>query len=157
GAAPTISPSSVSARRCCGCHPVLAVTDFEPSKQDKKACEIKGLYVCWEEVAKAPGLAQQSHCSADTSLIAGRIRTRRLGLMLGDIPGIDTPTHILTPAAVKLNWMLGAEPLEDHLVGRARSVAAIVFAPRHPCEQWQSENAPREFRCCRGQIVERES
>src|SRR5215471_14662060 len=71
--------------------------------------------------------------------------------------GFNAPTHILRPAAIKLNWMLGAEPLEDHLVGGARGVVAIVFAPRHPCEQRQSENALRERGSWRRQIVERES
>ena len=105
---------------------------------------MNGLYDCWQVAAAAPGLAQQSHRSADTSLIAERMRTRRLVFMIGDVPGIDAPTHILRPAAIKLNWMLGAEPLEDHLVSGARGVAAIVFAARHPCEQRQSENASRE-------------
>ena len=95
-ATPSTWPSSVSASRCCGCQPVLAETDFEISRQDRKAWDMKGLYSPWQALAEAaPKLAQESQLSAATSLSAEITRMRRLVLMISKVSGVPAPSYLI--------------------------------------------------------------
>src|SRR5437588_1881372 len=108
-----ISPSAVSATRCCGCQPVRAVADFETSSAARKAWRVNGL-------AAIPAPAQASQAEAAMSVMAGKTRTRssRSACGLGTLLDI-----------------LGLEPFEYHLVGIACGNRAILFAAHRPGEQ----------------------
>src|SRR5829696_5671048 len=131
-----------------GCQPVRCRTEPESSSEDRKSCEMNGLYSTPEvlvspAVGTADGLAQASQLSRATSVIAPAIRN------------VISVAAIATSGFGILERQLWPKSLEDHLIGPAAGALPVAIGSHGPGQQRKTENISRRERYCAGQILHR--